>query len=471
MTCPVVRETSPRVPFSGISPHARKAFACLAVVGLAIAGWSPRHANGQDTAAQPGAAATPAQPADTKPAATSQSAYVRGGEEAEGDKLFLETSVRTFTNAKNNSKVALVGAVHVGDKAYYDALQEYLNTQELVLFEGVKPAAGRDLENADDAARAKVTTQRQRLLGIIVSRHFKQHQALPESFDAALAPLHGSFARLGTAAITDGWGSAQQLIIPANATTPGAFDIVSLGADKAEGGEGAAADMKLSDQRALSPQEIEGGDDGLQLKLAKALGLEFQLVAIDYSNPKWVNSDMDIEQVRTALEAGGGGSDELFKLLDGSSGAAKILDFMLGMIERMPQVRLSTKVMMIQMLARADELMAAQGGAAGGAGPGGANFMKVIIEDRNDVVLADLSRTLATEKPATTIALFYGAGHLADMEAKLVKDFGYTFESDKWFRAIEVDLTGNANAKMQAKQMRDMIDKLLDRQMKKPAAK
>jgi hypothetical protein len=41
-----------------------------------------------------------------------------------------------------------------------------------------------------------------------------------------------------------------------------------------------------------------------------------------------------------------------------------------------------------------------------------------------------------------------------------VKDFGYTFDSDRWFTAMDVDLTKVKGGKAQAKQIREMMKKM-----------
>lgn len=60
----------------------------------------------------------------------------------------LEIAVRDYTPLSGEGPtVRLVGAVHIGDKAYYEALQSRLDASDLVLFEGVG-------KNAEDFKRA-----------------------------------------------------------------------------------------------------------------------------------------------------------------------------------------------------------------------------------------------------------------------------------------------------------------------------
>jgi len=354
--------------------------------------------------------------------------------------------------------VHLVGVVHIGDKVYYDKVQEFLNAQDLVLYEGVKPeAAGKPVEG-DDAARARVTASRQRTLALMIATHRRTHGSLPESLDALLAELDGGAARLAKNAISDGWGRAQTYVVFKEADTGRTrYDLISLGADGAEGGEGPAADVKFSSQKPLTKREVDEAGEGIQAKLASALGLEFQLTAIDYTNPAWRNSDLSIDEVERRLEEKGASGDMLFKMLDGSSFSAKLLGMILGMIEKSPEMSMMAKIMMVETIAHADAMLEAQPGDM-------AKVMEVIIVDRNTAVLDDLRRALNEEQNVKSIALFYGAGHLPDFEARLVRDFRYVFDADRWYTAVDVDLTSVPGAKTQAKQMRAMIKNMIEQQ-------
>ena len=76
------------------------------------------------------------------------------------------------------------------------------------------------------------------------------------------------------------------------------FEIISLGEDKAQGGEGAGADVLLSNQKPISSRDVpKEGDQGIQADLAEALGLVFQLNAMKHDKSNWRNSDLSIDQV------------------------------------------------------------------------------------------------------------------------------------------------------------------------------
>lgn len=398
-----------------------------------------------------------AQDANPAPAAldASQSRFAKVVDAADGKKISLELSSRSFAPSNGGQPIVrLVGVVHIGDESYYKLLQQILDTNDLVLFERVKPAAQRDLRSADDAAKAKATKSRQRMLAVMLVRYQKEHGSYPMTLAEMSASLSKESASLVTASSVDGWGNAQRYEI-VEAPVP-SFDIVSLGADGADEGTGASADLKFSAQKPLTSKEKSPSTDGIQAQLADALGLKFQLAMIDYTKGNWRNSDMSIDEVQERLAASGASSEALFSLLDGSSFTGKFVSLLLKFIKASPQMAMTVKIVLIEALANSDDLLAAQAGG----GKDVDKMMKVIIEDRNEVVFKDLAKVIETEPKIKTIAVFYGAGHLEDMERRLTSEMGYTFQSAQWIPAITLDLSSQPEAAAQAKSMRTLIRKM-----------
>lgn len=393
--------------------------------------------------------------------------YVRVTDDAEKSIASLDVAVRSFVPDGKGPTVYLVGAVHVGDQAYYDGLQTLLDGMDVVLFEGVKPGAIATPEKtADDATRAKITKQRVRMVGIAVEQYRRKHGTLPVDVCTAIGKEHGPSVQALTAASVDGWGNV--LVYEPDGEKK--FDLVSRGSDGKAGGEGVAADIKLSGMKALSKDELSV-EEGIQTKLAKALKLEFQLSAMDYSKKHWRNSDMTVEELTKRLGGSGEGSDDgegkqnaLLGMLSGQSFGAKIVGGLLKLIEWSPTLSSATKLMMLEMLGRADELMEAQGSAM--MGVGGEQFMKVLIDDRNDVVLVDLDKLIKDEPEVKTIAVFYGAGHLAKMEKSLIER-GYAIGGTTWHTAISLDLKTLPGGAAGSNAIREQIRKQIDAQLKK----
>lgn len=175
--------------------------------------------------------------------------------------------------------------------------------------------------------------------------------------------------------------------------------------------------------------------DGIQKQLANTLGLTFQLEEMDSRRPNWRNSDMSLNEVRDKIAESGDNADMIFSMLDGSSVMAQMMGVMLNIIERFPGASVRMKVLMMETLASAEDLLMM------GGGPLGENVMKVIIEDRNQVVIDDLKALLAERgDEIESVAVLYGAGHLQDMEERLIDQLGYTYDSTRWLTAMMVDL-------------------------------
>jgi hypothetical protein len=398
-----------------------------------------------------------------QPAAGEAAGYTRAVESDQGATIELQVSARTMV-PKNPSAplVKLVGVTHIGDKAYYRALQEYLDAQDLVLYEGVKPPGvdkgGAEAGDETDAQRATRTERRIRMLAMLVERYRRDHKDIPDTIEVMIEGLGGPARKIARGVLNDAWDRPIAYVPAASApATEGSpaprrtFDLMSLGADGAPGGEGPAADLRFSDQKPLSKDERSGGG-GMQENLARSLGLEFQLAVIDYDRPNWRNSDMSVDQVQKDLAELGASADMLFGMLDGSSVSAKIVNIILAFVRSSPAMAASAKVMLVETMASADAMLQRAGGGNMGA------LMKVIIEHRNDAVLADLRAALDEKAPRRSIALFYGAGHLPDMRRKL-EAMGYTLDEsqDRWFTAIRVNAKESGIAPEQIKMVRDMI--------------
>lgn len=66
-----------------------------------------------------------------------------------------------------------------------------------------------------------------------------------------------------------------------------------------------------------------------------------------------------------------------------------------------------------------------------------ANGENTLIKGRNAKAFEVLKEELANGKE--TIAVFYGAGHLSDMAARLEKDFGMKAGETTWLDAWDLD--------------------------------
>lgn len=387
--------------------------------------------------------------------------YLRVVDDQAAKVVRLEVAARRFNHSEEGwPEVRMAGAVHIGDAHFYEALQNLMDAQDVVLFESVKPSGmGEIPADATDEHRARITERRVRLLGMFIERQVRQSGELPASIAEVETSMDERFAKILAGASEDAWDR------PITYTTNedgDRFTLTSNGADGQPGGEGADADIVVETPRP-SPGEEKEGSGGIQKQLASSLGLVFQPEAMNEGGPNWRNSDMSVDQVQERMDAAGVDAAPLFNMLSGESFAAKFAGLMLKLVTASETSRAMTKLMMVEMLGSADQLLEA---GAGGMGVGNAaGFMKVLIDDRNAVVMADLERIVRTEPDVRTVGILYGAGHLGDMESRLV-ELGYTPVEDEWFPAITVDLAASNLSIEQADAMRRMMRTSIERQMK-----
>lgn len=411
--------------------------------------------------------------------------YIRTMDDSEGNRIVMQSACRTFVKTDKDGRevgpsVTMCAAVHIGDQPFYSHLQELLDSKDVVLFESVKPAgtgrAEHDLRvvgKGDDVQRAKTTRLRIRVLGIAAEAQKSRTGEYPATLPALIEGLSPKMRPYVEGVTNDAWGHALAYALAADlpaapdaaadGSNPAAkartrVEITSLGSDNAPGGEGPAADLLLSAQKRIRQSEIPRVEaKGLQSQMAEGLGLVFQLDAMTHEHKNWRNSDLSVDQVQSRIAGAGGDAEELFATLDGSSFGAGFARFIFGMMRLMPSVQMLGKVAMMEMLGRADELLDSV--------PQMQKMMDVIIKDRNEVVMGDLSRIIEAEKNVRTVGIIYGGGHMPDLEKHLA-DMGYHEQGVQWLDAISVDLPRGRQDAKQLESMRAMVRDALDQQIK-----
>lgn len=353
----------------------------------------------------------------------------------------LEIAARRFVPAEGTGPtIWLTGVIHIGEPDYYKALQKHLDQQERVLFESVGWPPFADPRPATDGEdQLERTKTAQRYIAEQIERYRQVHQAYPKTLDELVESLDQPDSMMTRtllkAARTDGWGRPM-LYEPAEAD----FDVVSLGADHVKGGEALNADVHFADQSPLTAAEL-GDRHSLQSNMAQALGLVFQLDTIDYARPTFINSDIPMRKLAEAVsDSGGGDADmkQLMKTLDGTSMLAGIVQFGLKLVAMSPKFQAMGRLVMIEMLGRLQGDLSTMGGLPRGM----QELMRKLIQDRNKIVIDDLRDTLGEDHPPRTISVFYGAGHMHDLQKRLQDEFGYQPAETVWYPAI----TENAKA-------------------------
>ncbi len=397
--------------------------------------------------------------ADPKP-----KTYFRVIENTEDDTLQLDLAVRLFQpiDAENNPgpTIAYVGAIHIADAEFYAELQTYLDAQDLVLYEGVKPSGFGDLqadENTNDETKRQQTEMRLRFIAIMLERTKSTRTGYVTTFDdlaEKVTALAGR--RVGewvASSQDDAWGTPFDFTVAENKRS---YTLRSFGADQEAGGIGPDEDLDFADQPTLNEAET-GSDPGIQARLAKALGLTFQLDEMNEDQAHFRNVDMSIDEIEAAIAQEGGDPSFLFNMLDGSSIMASVMKFGLAIIEMSPMLQAMTKITLIETMRAVGENGMGQ---MRGLPENMSAVFDVIINKRNQVVIDEIKNILETKQVPTdaTIAVIYGAGHLEDLEIQLAKQCNYAPTDEFWVNAMTVSIKQSGLSSDQLKMIRTMIE-------------
>jgi hypothetical protein len=165
----------------------------------------------------------------------------------------------------------------------------------------------------------------------------------------------------------------------------------------------------------------------LQKGMMTALGLQFQLEHIDYGASNFIHADMTPEEFGQSMTENNESIAKMFfrtmgmsAAMGGASGEVEMLGALFASGEdRIYRLRRSAANQLIKM----DVGMKAWEGDNG----------STIITHRNGKAFKVLQTQIDAGK--RKLGVFYGAGHLPDMERRLIEDFGMTPGEPQWQRA------------------------------------
>lgn len=188
---------------------------------------------------------------------------------------------------------------------------------------------------------------------------------------------------------------------------------------------------------------VASKDLGIQKQLAQSLGLTFQLDAIDYRRPSFINSDLPIEGIekKVAEESATSGPksveavDTVLSAIDGSGSGAEMIAPLIGLLSASAEMRETTRLLFIEILGQAGEMI----DLAKGFSPEMKTLFNVLVNERNAIVLRDTRAQLARLKPEQSLAIFYGAAHMSDIAQHLRDDLHYIPASAQWDTAFAAD--------------------------------
>ncbi len=179
------------------------------------------------------------------------------------------------------------------------------------------------------------------------------------------------------------------------------------------------------------PEGVGGSPvSAIQVGMKSMLQLEFQLDQIDYTTKNLVHADMTPEEFSESMKERGESMIQMFFRMMGQSMALQSRKAGKGSTDLKMLVALFSKDRNRQLKLLLAEEFESTGGAMNALeGKEGST----LITERNKKAFAVLRKEL--DKGTKRIAVFYGAGHLSDMEKRLSADFGMIRTKEEWVDA------------------------------------
>jgi len=170
----------------------------------------------------------------------------------------------------------------------------------------------------------------------------------------------------------------------------------------------------------------------LQNGMKSLLALEHQLEQVDYTKKNFIHADMSPDEFLQSMRDRDEGFLQMYMKLLGhaiaqqsemaAKGESADVEIFAALLA--PDRPRRLKIALAKQLAETESLLVSFGGEEG----------SVLISERNKTALGVLREQLAAGRKKR-LGLFYGAGHLADMDKRLRTDFGLEPVSITWLTA------------------------------------
>lgn len=164
------------------------------------------------------------------------------------------------------------------------------------------------------------------------------------------------------------------------------------------------------------------------------LDLEHQLELVDYTRPNFVHADMSFDELLASMKARDEGFLKMYFRMIGQSiaeqtkatqkGESAEFDLMRAMFSDDRPRRM--KIAMASQLTQLEGLLTSFGGEKGTS----------LIHERNRTAMDVLARQIG--RGQRSLAVFYGAGHLTDMDKRLRERFGLRQTAKEWVTAWDL---------------------------------
>lgn len=171
----------------------------------------------------------------------------------------------------------------------------------------------------------------------------------------------------------------------------------------------------------------------MQEGMTEVLGLAYQLEEVDYTKKNFVHADMTPDEFSAKMkEKGESWTGMLFRAMgqsmamqaQGTGPAGGEIELLFAMFDDNRELKM--KRALAKQFESMDDMMLAFEGDEG----------STIITERNKAAFKVLAEQLAKGKKS--IGVFYGAGHLDDMDKRLLDEFGLKRESTRWLTAWDM---------------------------------
>ncbi|HEY2415441.1 MAG TPA: hypothetical protein VGI40_24575 [Pirellulaceae bacterium] len=167
----------------------------------------------------------------------------------------------------------------------------------------------------------------------------------------------------------------------------------------------------------------------MQEGMSSILELSHQLACVDYTKANLVHADMSPDEFAKSMEDRGESFIQMFLRLMGTgiaqsaagAGGMNDADILMALFAKDRAMKLKTLM--------AQQFQSLEGAMSALDGPGGS----AIITERNKKCFEVLDKQIAAGKKK--IAVFYGAGHLPDMQKRLEADYGFHRAGESWLTA------------------------------------
>ncbi len=93
-------------------------------------------------------------------------------------------------------------------------------------------------------------------------------------------------------------------------------------------------------------------------------------------------------------------------------------------------------------------------------------LLEVLIQKRNQKVLADLKAQLKQMGRRGSVSIFYGTGHMPDLELRLRKELHYRPAQELWLTAFSVNLSQAGISQSERQFIRAFVKRELDEMQK-----